>query len=125
MGNTIYHHDPDVNHLVVVNRGKDGKRRLVMELDTDLSEARPDTYEVNIVTRDSDGQTRVKGGSARKKQTRMLRPMEKITRKSARNGIRLMQDYLYLHERSNRKKKNGWFQDYSKNVRKALRRSFN
>ncbi len=116
--------DPDVDHIVVVERDGSGRRRVVVDMDTGLSERRSKAYEVNVIRRGDDGAMRSVGKSSRKKQARMLRPMEKATRKSARRGVRFMQDYLYLHDRSNQKKKNGWLREYPKNIRKAFRRSF-
>src|SRR3954468_10663671 len=59
----------------------------------------------------------------RKKQTGVYKYAEKKTRRGARRGIRLIDYYLALHERSNRKKKNGWARDYFKNTFKAARKS--
>lgn len=61
----------------------------------------------------------------RKKQTGAYRVVEKKARKGAKRGIRMLEIYLALHERSNKKKKNGWAKDYFKNATKAVRKSKN
>lgn len=58
----------------------------------------------------------------RKRQSRALRPMERLTRRMARalaNGAQL---YLNLHDQSNRRKRNGWGRDILKNTRRVRRR---
>lgn len=62
--------------------------------------------------------------SPRKKQTGLLKRMEKRTRKSTTKSVRLLDTYLALHERSNHKKKNGWARDYLKNSMKAVRKVY-
>ena len=123
MRNKIYLNDPDVDRFVVINRDRAGRRRVVMDMDADLSEPYPQDYPMRIIKRVGEGPARVYGKRSRKKQTRMLRPMERVVRKGARRGIRILQDYLYLHERANRKRKNGWLRQYRRNLRKAIRRS--
>lgn len=59
----------------------------------------------------------------RKKQTGVYKWGEKRVRRGARRGRRLIDYYLALHERSNRRKKNGWARDYFKNTFKAARRA--
>lgn len=130
MAKTIYSVDPDVDYITVVNRDKDGRRHVVMDLDTGLTEKRPKRYKVTVLKRDAGGELKVaakSGGKSKssggKKQSKLLRPMEKVTRKGMQRGIRFLQDYLYLHQRSNHKKKNGWLVQYPENVRKAIRHS--
>lgn len=114
--------DPEVNQLLVMDRSR-GQKRVIADLDADLSRRPRKRYRVRVIQR-QDGETlKVLGAPARKKQSKALRPVEKATRKSARRTIRFMQDYLYLHERSNKKKKNGWLRSYVTNLRKAFRRS--
>jgi hypothetical protein len=121
--------DPEVDHLTLIDRDGDGRRRVVLNVDADLSEPRKKTYKVTVIRRSSDGNVLVSGSGPgrskrrKRKQSRFLKPMEKATRRSMRRGLRFMQDYLYLHDRSNQKKKNGWFKYYGKNVKKAMRRS--
>lgn len=122
MTRTVYQIDPEVDHLVVMNRDGAGRRRIVAEVDANLSEPSRKTYKVRVVERSPEGGARILEVPSRKKQSRLLRPLEKLTRKSARRTIRFMQDYLYLHDRSNKKSKNGWIRSYAKNLRKAARR---
>lgn len=58
-----------------------------------------------------------------KKQTRGYKRAGKKTRKVAARGIRMLDIYLTLHERSNKKKKNGWARDIFRNSIKAMRKS--
>ena len=121
--------DPEVDHLTLIDRDGDGRKRVVLNVDADLSETRSKPYKVTVIKRSADGNVVVSGSgagkrkSSKKKHSRFLRPAEKATRKRMHRGIRFLQDYLYLHERSNLKKKNGWIRSYGKNVRKAIRRS--
>lgn len=64
------------------------------------------------------GTLRIKADSKRKrrKQSKSLKLFEKLARRSARMQQRTFGEYLYRHDRSNRKKKNGWFKDLSKNL---------
>lgn len=87
---------------------------------------------VTVVKREADG-TRVSMPvydemamtllQPRKKQTGVFKMAEKRQRRGIRRAVRALDCYLALHERSNRKKKNGWARDYFKNSMKAVRRS--
>jgi hypothetical protein len=52
----------------------------------------------------------------RRKQSKSLKLFEKLARRGARAERRMFDEYLYRHDRSNRKKKNGWFKDLGKNL---------
>ena len=58
-----------------------------------------------------------------KKQNKALKPVEKRLRKALRRQLRTLSAYLTLHDRSNRKKKNGWLRDLGSNMSKAGRKS--
>lgn len=58
-----------------------------------------------------------------KKQSRALKPVEKRVRKALRAQLRSLNVYLSLHDRSNRKRKNGWLRDLTSNMNKARRKS--
>lgn len=60
-----------------------------------------------------------------KKQTGPYKTVGKKTRKGALRGVRMLEIYLALHDRSNKKKKNGWARDVFKNSFKAVRKSSN
>jgi hypothetical protein len=62
-------------------------------------------------------------GPNKKKQSKALRPLEKSMRKIARRQVEIAAAYLLRHERSNRRKKNGWIRDFGANLRRAMRRS--
>jgi hypothetical protein len=58
----------------------------------------------------------------RKKQSRLVKPLEKRFRKLSDAAATMTESYNARHRRSNEKKKNGWIKDLSKNVRKAARK---
>jgi len=58
----------------------------------------------------------------RRKGSRRLRPLEKAVRRLNVAQGTTAGVYLESHERSNRKKRNGWFKDLRKNLAKAGRR---
>ena len=64
------------------------------------------------------GTLRLKAGAKKKrrKQSKSLKLFEKIARRGARAQQRTFGEYLYRHDRSNRKKKDGWLKDISKNL---------
>ena len=66
------------------------------------------------------GERRGKKRRKRKKQSKFLSPWEKTVRRLAKNQVKASNTYLDRHERSNRKKKNGWIRDYNKNFSKSL-----
>src|SRR4051812_27242209 len=60
----------------------------------------------------------------RKKQSTLLKPMERFTRRVMRAMADGAQTYINLHDQSNRKKRNGWGRDLVKNTTKAQRRAW-
>jgi uncharacterized protein DUF6312 len=56
-----------------------------------------------------------------KKSTRRLRPIERKLRKWIRAEHRALGEYLLLHERSRRKRRNGWARDLKSNLVKVIR----
>ena len=56
----------------------------------------------------------------KKKQARALRPTEKMVFSMAKRYDKASKEYRDRHERSNRKKKNGWIKDFAKNYNKAM-----
>jgi hypothetical protein len=61
-------------------------------------------------------------GDGRRKQSKYLRPIEKMTRRWANAQRAAADSYLSRHNRSNTKKKDGWIRDYNYNVSKAADR---
>ena len=47
--------DPEIDHLTLINRDKDGNKRVVLKVDADLSEAREKTYKAIVIQRGSGG----------------------------------------------------------------------
>lgn len=66
------------------------------------------------------GREKKKRRKKRKKQSKFLSPWEKTVRRAAKNQVKASDSYLERHERSNRKKKNGWIRDLNKNVSRSL-----
>jgi hypothetical protein len=60
----------------------------------------------------------------KKRQSRMLRPMERFTRRAMQAMSAGAQTYITLHDQSNSKKRNGWGRDLLKNTSKARRRAW-
>lgn len=55
----------------------------------------------------------------KRKSTRMLRPLEKVARRVLEAGNEMTDQALDRHNRSSRKKKDGWMKDLMKNTMKA------
>lgn len=58
----------------------------------------------------------------RKKLAKGTRLFEKLIRRSARAQSKGANEYLYRHNRSNRKHKNGWLRDLANNIWKGNRK---
>lgn len=58
----------------------------------------------------------------KKKQSALLKPLEKRQRKMVKAMRSGSERYLAGHEKSNTKKKDGWLRDLGKNAQKAMRR---
>ena len=58
----------------------------------------------------------------RKKQSKGLKFLEKVTRRAGRSNSSVFDKYLKRHKRSNRKKKDGWLKDLSKNSFNSMRK---
>ncbi|NEP58852.1 MAG: hypothetical protein F6K31_17835 [Symploca sp. SIO2G7] len=56
----------------------------------------------------------------KKKQSSALKPWEKVVFKLAKRYDEASTVYRRRHQKSNRKKKNGWIKDFSKNYGKAM-----
>ncbi len=82
------------------------KSAVMVEMGADGSATRTTLYE----------QRRKRRGSKR------MRPFEKALRRMAEAQSTAANSYLDRHERSNRKKKNGWVKDLSKNISKSSRK---
>jgi hypothetical protein len=60
-----------------------------------------------------------KGGAKKRKVSSGLKPLERGVRKIARAHVRFADSYLGKHERSNRKRKDGFLKDFVSNVTNA------
>ncbi len=114
--------DKDVRQVVVL-RG--GSQRRVYDVDRDDDD---NDIRITVIRRDETGRLiareRYEGeGRRRKKQSKMLKPIERTLRNAVRFESRLLNDYLSRHERSNAKKRNGWVKDLPTNLVRAIRKS--
>lgn len=57
-----------------------------------------------------------------KKESKYLRPLERRVRRMVRRRYRALGRYLVLHDKSRRRKRNGWVKDLGENLRKVIRR---
>jgi hypothetical protein len=64
----------------------------------------------------------IKAQSKRKKQSKGFKFFEKLTRRSMRASGSIYDEYMKRHDRSNRKKKDGWLKDLNKNTLTAIRK---
>ncbi len=112
---------------VIVVRQSGGPRRVLRPSYAEDLVARVDEIDGHkLVLVGRDGSVRrgalVEDLGPRKKQSKLLRPLEKRLRKSLRRQLRTISAYLVLHERANHKKKNGWIRDLPRNLSKARRK---
>src|SRR5687767_14135193 len=81
---------------------------------------------ITILAQDDAGTTTpvtlYKREKDRKKRTRVFRPFETAVRRWAQASEASADDYLERHERSNRKKRDGWLRDLNVNALKATRK---
>ena len=79
---------------------------------------------VHVLQVDADGKIQREKLYERRRRrgSKRLRPFEKAMRRMSRAQGTMADDYLSRHERSNRRKKNGWMKDLGKNVSRSSRK---
>jgi hypothetical protein len=79
---------------------------------------------VSIIKADGSGEIVLHKGkkSKKKKQNKELKPMERAVRHMADANLASAKSFSNSHRKSNRKKKNGWLRDISKNIMRANRK---
>ncbi|MDY7006750.1 MAG: hypothetical protein SWX82_23200 [Cyanobacteriota bacterium] len=91
--------------------------------------AKEDIKSVTVLQSDDDfggdpetiyGKSPKKKKKKKKKQSSALKPYEKAVFKTAKMYDKATTTYRERHEKSNRKKKNGWIKDFPKNYSKAM-----
>ncbi|NES66772.1 MAG: hypothetical protein F6K24_16680 [Okeania sp. SIO2D1] len=91
--------------------------------------AKEDVKSVTVLQSDDDfggapetlyGKSAKRKKKKKKKQSRALKPYEKMVFSMAKKYDKASKEYRDRHERSNRKKKNGWIKDFPKNYSKAM-----
>lgn len=60
-----------------------------------------------------------------KRQTRLFKPAERLTRRVSKGGERAVEKYTKEHRRSNRKRRDGWIRDFPVNVARAQAKGWN
>lgn len=76
-----------------------------------------------VVIEDGHIEQVFKDKKKKRKGTRMMRPLEKVVRRALKASNTLTEESLDRHNRSSRKKKNGWARDWMKNSQKANRKA--
>lgn len=113
--------DKDVRQVVVL-RG--GSNRQVYNANRDDDD---DEIRITVIRRDENGKLvareRYEEGPRRKKQSKLLKPLERTMRRAIGFESRLLNDYLGRHERSNAKKRDGWIKDLPRNLFRTIRKS--
>lgn len=78
---------------------------------------------ITVFERDANGSLRpvvvFKRRRGKKKQTRALRPVERLVRTVSDGNDRVASSYARRHRRSNRKNRNGWLRDLPLNLSRA------
>ncbi len=78
---------------------------------------------ITVLHKDTSGSTVAvtvyKKARKRKKGVKSLRPLERATRRLVKAQGRTADRYLKRHNKSNRKKKDGWIRDYAVNTARA------
>lgn len=74
-----------------------------------------------VLNPDGDAETLYRSRK-KKKQSRVLKPLARARRRLAKAVEAGAEDYIDRHDRSNRKKKDGWARDSGKNNAKAMRK---
>lgn len=76
---------------------------------------------VKRITLISNGETQeiFKDKKKKRKSTKMMRPLEKVTRRVLEAGDEMTGQALSRHNRSSRKRKDGWARDLLKNAMKS------
>lgn len=81
-----------------------------------------DVHSITFLKARPDGDydvTRLTPEGRRRRQSRRLRPLERYMRKMVEAQANAALTYLARHERSNRRKRNGWLWDIGENIYRA------
>lgn len=87
----------------------------------------PAVRSITVLKKDENGDLRrtavIRNAPRKKKGTKALRPIEKFIRKLGRAQATAVSEYNARHDRSNKKKKNGWLRDLVPNLMKTRKRA--
>lgn len=89
----------------------------------DMPHVRATVRRITIFDRDATGSLRpvvvYNRRRSKKKQTKGLKPFERVVRTIADANDAMASTYVRRHRRSNRKRKDGWLRDVAVNLSKA------
>jgi hypothetical protein len=122
--------DDDIERVTTLSRDRLGNRyaKTVFRRDDDEDDEDDDDRikRIVVIRRDAEGRSlsRTLHGEEPtiKKQSRLLRPLEKRVRRLMRRRAKIAQLYLAKHEKSNARKRNGWARDLAGNLITAYRK---
>jgi hypothetical protein len=81
---------------------------------------------VTVIEKDTSGATTAtvvfQGRNRKRKQTRTFRPLEQMVRRIADAQAEGADTYVRRHNRSNRKKRDGWIRDVTLNLARSSRK---
>jgi len=122
--------DRDVRRVTVLKSGESGGSRQVYRFrdsDSDSDDDRQTIKRVTVLKRDGQGhlvsRESYDGERSGKKQSRGLRPVERGVRNMLEFHVRVLDNYLGRHKRSNEKRRDGWLSDLPTNVFRAVKKS--
>jgi hypothetical protein len=115
----------DVRRVTLIPRSGAGGARTVRHIYQRDDEDAGDALRVRVVRPGLGVVERLRvyrvPSGRRKRQSLLLRPLERRVRRLAKRELEIAADYLSRHERSNRRKSNGWIRDLRRNVVRSIR----
>ncbi|MGE0415786.1 MAG: hypothetical protein AB7O80_03180 [Acetobacteraceae bacterium] len=119
--------DRDVRRVTVMKPGESGGSRKVYRFSDDDDDDSQPIKRVTVLKRDEQGRLVAResydGERRGKKQTKGLRPVERGVRNLLEFQVRVLDNYLGRHKRSNEKRRDGWLVDMPRNVMQAVKKS--
>ena len=120
--------DRDVRRVTVLKSGGSGAgREVYRQRDDDDDDDRAPIKRVTVLQRDDRGKIvsreSYSGERSRNRTSRNVRPLERGVRELIEFQVRVLDNYLGRHRRSNEKKRDGWLTDLPSNVVRAVKKS--
>ncbi|MGE0225142.1 MAG: hypothetical protein AB7F35_18940 [Acetobacteraceae bacterium] len=118
--------DRGIRRVTVLKQGDDGPTREVYR-QHDKDDERHPIKRLTIVKRDERGRIisrdSYEGERRRKRSSRGLRPVERGVREILEFQVKVLDNYLGRHKRSNEKRRDGWLSDMPRNLFRAVKKS--